>query len=278
MSERILNDYLAALENSKPIPIEKEVELFRQYKNGNQAAGQEILQANLRFVVSVAKEYKQFADLGDLIQEGNIGMIKALERHEIDKGFKFISYAVFWIRQGITQYLNDKTNNVRMPAHRKLLLNRVNKVIEQFEQKNEGLKPTKEELKQYLEPKDIKKLDDLALPVREYSLENPTNDEYRSWIDILKNPDQEELLTNMNNQSLEQSLKLAIKEVLNPREQDIVKQYYGIDCEQKNLQEIGDQYNLSRERIRKIKEVALIKIKRSSHKKELATYTNNVKF
>ncbi|MBQ2077165.1 MAG: sigma-70 family RNA polymerase sigma factor, partial [Bacteroidales bacterium] len=251
---------------------EEEVELAQRIRKGDRAALEKLTKANLRFVVSVAKQYQnQGLSLPDLINEGNLGLIRAAEKFDETRGFKFISYAVWWIRQSILQALAEQARIVRLPLNQVGSLNKINKALSRFEQENER-RPTSEELAKVLDMPEDKISDTLKVSGRHTSLDAPfANGEDNSLVDVLENTD----LPNTDSKLIEESLSKEIERVLaalTEREREIVKMFFGIGGPERTLEEISDQFGLTRERVRQIKEKAIRRLKHSNRSKLLKSY------
>lgn len=267
-----LDKYLQEIGREERITIEDEVELAQRIKKGDQAALEKLTRANLRFVVSVAKQYQnQGLSLPDLINEGNLGLIKAAEKFDETRGFKFISYAVWWIRQSILQALAEQSRIVRLPLNQVGSLNKINKALNKFEQENERM-PSSEELSEILDiPKD-KIADTLRVSGRHVSVDAPFVDgEDNSLLDVLPNNDSPSADKGLVNESLNKEIERALS-TLTERERNIVKYFFGIGCQEKTLEEIGETFNLTRERVRQIKEKAIRRLRNSTRSKLLKNY------
>ena len=267
-----LDKYLQEIGREELITVEEEVELAQRIKKGDQQALEKLTRANLRFVVSVAKQYQnQGLSLPDLINEGNLGLIKAAEKFDETRGFKFISYAVWWIRQSILQALAEQSRIVRLPLNQVGSLNKINKALSIFEQKNERM-PSPEELADILEiPKD-KIADTLRVSGRHVSMDAPFVDgEDNSLLDVLSNPDSPNADRGLVNESLNKEIERALS-TLTERERDIVKYFFGIGAQEMTLEEIGESFGLTRERVRQIKEKAIRRLRHSARSKLLKSY------
>ena len=241
-------------------------------RNGDRAALEELTRANLRFVVSVAKQYQnQGLSLPDLIDEGNLGLIKAAEKFDETRGFKFISYAVWWIRQSILQALAEQSRIVRLPLNQVGSLNKINKAYQRFEQEYER-KPSAEELAEVLDIPVDKIADTLKMSGRQVSVDAPfVEGEDNCLIDVMVNEDSPNADHSLINESLSREIDRALA-TLTPREADILRKFFGIGVPEKTLEEIGVELNLTRERVRQIKEKAIRKLKTSSRSQVLRTY------
>jgi len=267
-----LDKYLQEIGREELISVDEEVELAQRIKQGDREALEKLTRANLRFVVSVAKQYQnQGLSLPDLINEGNLGLMRAAEKFDETRGFKFISYAVWWIRQSILQALAEQSRIVRLPLNQVGSLNKINKAFSKFEQENER-KPTTEELAKALDLPEYKINDTLRVSGHHISVDAPfVQGEENSLLDVLENTD----LPNTDAQLIKESLAKEIERALatlTERERDIVKLFFGISCQEMTLEEIGDQFSLTRERVRQIKEKAIRRLRHSSRSKLLKSY------
>ena len=251
---------------------EEEVELAQRIKKGDQEALEKLTKANLRFVVSVAKQYQnQGLSLPDLINEGNLGLIKAAEKFDETRGFKFISYAVWWIRQSILQALAEQSRIVRLPLNQVGSLNKINKAFARFEQERERT-PSPEELATEAGAPKEKVTDTLRVAGRHVSVDAPFADgEDNSLLDVLVNPDSPNADRGLINESLSTEVDRAL-ETLTDRERDIIKYFFGIGTSEMTLEEIGEKFDLTRERVRQIKEKAIRRLRHSSRSKLLKSY------
>ena len=267
-----LDKYLQEIGREPLISVDREVELAGRIRNGDRAALEELTHANLRFVVSVAKQYQnQGLSLPDLIDEGNLGLIKAAEKFDETRGFKFISYAVWWIRQSILQALAEQARIVRLPLNQVGSLNKINKAYQRFEQEHER-KPSAEELAEILDIPVDKIADTLKMSGRQVSVDAPfVEGEDNSLIDVMVNEDSPNADYKLINESLSREIDRALEQ-LTPREADILRSFFGIGVPEKTLEEIGIELDLTRERVRQIKEKAIKKLKHSSRSNILKTY------
>ena len=268
-----LDKYLQEIGRVELITAEEEVRLAVAIKKGDQKALEKLAKANLRFVVSVAKQYQnQGLTLGDLINEGNLGLIKAAQRFDETRGFKFISYAVWWIRQSILQALAEQSRIVRLPLNKIGSINKINKAFSKLEQEYER-EPSHEELSQLLElsAEDIK--DTMSTSGRHISMDAPLiSGEDSSLLDVLEDEDQEHPDSSLISESLRREVERALS-TLTTREGDVVRLYFGLAGEQPmTLEEIGERFDLTRERVRQIKEKAIRRLKHTSRSKILKTY------
>ncbi len=267
-----LDKYLQEIAREGLITIEEEVELAQRIKKGDRLALEKLTKANLRFVVSVAKQYQhQGLTLPDLINEGNLGLIKAAEKFDETRGFKFISYAVWWIRQAILQALAEQSRIVRLPLNQVGSLNKINKAFSRFVQENERT-PSPDELAEKLElPKD-KVVDTMRVSGRSVSVDAPfAVGEDSSLLDVLANDDS----PNADNTLINESLILEVDRslaTLTDREGDILKYFFGIGVSEMTLEEIGENFGLTRERVRQIKEKAIRRLRHTSRSKLLKSY------
>lgn len=253
--------YLQEINREDLLTTEEEVELAQKIRKGDSQALDRLTRANLRFVVSVAKQYQnQGLSLPDLINEGNLGLIKAAQKFDETRGFKFISYAVWWIRQSILQALAEQARIVRLPLNQVGSLNRINKALSRFEQENER-RPSAEELSKELDIPVEKISDTLKVSAHHVSVDAPfSDDEEGSLLDVLPNNDAPEADSSLNKESLIQEINRALSR-LSDRECDVVKRFFGIDCNEMSLDEISEALSLSRERVRQIKEKAIRQLK-----------------
>ncbi len=267
-----LDKYLQEIGKEELITVEEEVELAQRIKKGDQAALEKLTRANLRFVVSVAKQYQnQGLSLPDLINEGNLGLIKAAEKFDETRGFKFISYAVWWIRQSILQALAEQSRIVRLPLNQVGSLNKINKAYSKFEQEHER-KPSPEELADSLELPADKVSDTLRVSGRHVSVDAPFVDgEDNSLLDVLVNSDSPNADRTLIQESLAREIHRALA-TLTEREADIIRLFFGIGCQEMTLEEIGERFGLTRERVRQIKEKAIRRLRHTSRSKLLKTY------
>ncbi|MBO7186534.1 MAG: RNA polymerase sigma factor RpoD/SigA [Alistipes sp.] len=267
-----LDKYLQEIGKEELISVEEEVELAQRIKKGDQEALEKLTKANLRFVVSVAKQYQnQGLSLPDLINEGNLGLIKAAEKFDETRGFKFISYAVWWIRQSILQALAEQSRIVRLPLNQVGSLNKINKAFARFEQEHERT-PSAEELANELELPKEKVTDTLRVAGRHISVDAPFADgEDNSLLDVLVNTDSPNADRGLINESLATEVERAL-EILTDREGDIIRYFFGIGCSEMTLEEIGEKFDLTRERVRQIKEKAIRKLRQSSRSSVLKSY------
>ena len=272
-ANRSLSKYLQEISKYEPLSPDREVELAIRVKQGDRRALKELTEANLRFVVSVAKDYQgQGLPLTDLINEGNLGLIKAAERFDETRGFKFISYAVWWIRQSVLQALAEHSRIVRLPLNRVGTISKINKASEKLEQEFER-SPRADELAHQLEMKITEINDAQRIARRHHSLDTPfSDDEKNSLLDVIADGNTEDPDLELHMNSLEKEVKDALG-TLKDREKDVIKMYFGIDREYAlTLNEIGEEFGLTRERVRQIKEKAIRRLRHRSRSKKLRTY------
>jgi RNA polymerase primary sigma factor len=268
-----LDKYLQEIGKVDLLTPEQEIELAIEIKGGDQNALEKLVKANLRFVVSVAKQYQnQGLSLGDLINEGNLGLIKAAKRFDETRGFKFISYAVWWIRQSILQALAEQSRIVRLPLNRVGALNKIGKAYSSLEQEFER-EPNAKELASELEM-DIDEISDtLKISGRHISMDAPfSQGEENSLLDVLPNDAQASPDHTLMSDSLKNEIERALL-TLSEREAEVIKLYFGLNKEHSlTLEEIGEKFNLTRERVRQIKEKAIRRLRHASRSKNLRAY------
>jgi RNA polymerase primary sigma factor len=270
-----LDKYLQEIGREDLITVEEEVELAGKIRKGGpegRRALEKLTRANLRFVVSVAKQYQnQGLSLPDLINEGNLGLIKAAEKFDETRGFKFISYAVWWIRQSILQALAEQSRIVRLPLNQVGSLNKISKAFSKFEQENER-RPSPEELADELAIPVDKIADTMKVSGRHISVDAPfVEGEDNSLLDVLINDDSPMADRSLVNESLAKEIDRAL-DTLSQREKEIIQMFFGIGESEKTLEEIGDRFNLTRERVRQIKEKAIRRLRSSNRSKLLKSY------
>ena len=267
-----LDKYLQEIGKYELISVEEEVELAQRIKRGDQSAIEKLTKANLRFVVSVAKQYQnQGLNLPDLINEGNLGLIKAAEKFDETRGFKFISYAVWWIRQAIMQAINEQSRIVRLPLNQVSSLSKYNKAVSEFEQKYQR-RPSVEELSQMLDLPTEKVADAMRLSGKHSSIDAPfVQGEEGSLIDVLADADAVKADSGLMSESLNKEIERALS-TLTERERTILKLSFGIRVPEMSLEEIGDKFGLTRERVRQIREKAIRKLRSTSRSNILKTY------
>ncbi|MBR2778334.1 MAG: RNA polymerase sigma factor RpoD/SigA [Prevotella sp.] len=267
-----LDKYLQEISKEEMISAEEEVELAQLIKKGDKKALERLTRANLRFVVSVAKQYQnQGLSLPDLINEGNLGLLKAAERFDETRGFKFISYAVWWIRQSILQAISEQSRIVRLPLNQVGSVNKINREISKFEQENER-RPSVHEIADHIDLPQEKIDDAMNITGRHLSVDAPFSDaEDSSLLDVLVNEDIPPTDIFLVDESLRSEIQAALG-VLNERERTVIEASYGIGTPELTLEEIGEKYGLSRERVRQIKEKAIRKLRTCTKNKILKTY------
>lgn len=268
-----LDKYLQEIGREELITADEEVALAKRIREGDQSALEKLTKSNLRFVVSVAKQYQnQGLSLPDLINEGNLGLIKAAKRFDETRGFKFISYAVWWIRQSILQALAEQSRIVRLPLNQVGSLNKINKAFSKLEQQFER-EPSAEELSEILELPQDKVADTMRVSGRHVSMDAPfVNGEENSLLDVLVNHDSPRADNMLMNESLQREIERSLS-TLTERERDVVKLFFGIGINHGlTLEEIGAKFDLTRERVRQIKEKAIRRLRHNSRSKLLKTY------
>ena len=268
-----LEKYLQEIGREGLINAEEEVKPARLIKKGDQAALEKLTRANLRFVVSVAKQYQnQGLSLPDLINEGNLGLIKAAKRFDETRGFKFISYAVWWIRQSIMQALAEQSRIVRLPINQLGSVNKIRKTFSQLEQQFER-EPSNSELSEALEMTEESVANTMKISGKHVSVDAPfVTGEEHSLLDVLENPDSPLADNTLMNESLNQEINRSLA-TLTQREADVVKLFYGIGCSHAyTLDEIGAKFDLTKERVRQIKEKAIRRLRHNSRSKLLKSY------
>jgi len=267
-----LDKYLQDIGKEELITVDEEVELARRIRHGDQKALEKLVKANLRFVVSVAKQYQnQGLTLPDLINEGNLGLIKAAEKFDETRGFKFISYAVWWIRQSILQALAEQSRIVRLPLNQVGSINRMNKALAMFEQKF-NRPPTDKELADLLEISEEKLTLSRRNASRHRSIDAPVMDgEDSSLSDLIENEDSPKADAELMHESLSKEIGRALS-TLTQREADVIKFFFGINTPEMTLEEIGTHLGLTRERVRQIREKAIRRLRHSSRSNLLRQY------
>ena len=268
-----LDKYLQEIGREELITAEMEVELAQKIKQGDQIALEKLTKANLRFVVSVAKQYQnQGLTLPDLINEGNLGLIKAAQRFDETRGFKFISYAVWWIRQSLLQALAEQSRIVRLPLNQVGSLNKINKAFSRLEQEFER-PPSSDELATALELTEEKVKDTMKISGRHVSVDAPFVDgEDNSLLDVMVNNDSPKADLELMRESLQREIERSLS-TLNDREKDVVMLFFGIGKKHGlTLEEIGSKFDLTRERVRQIKEKAIRRLRHNSRSKLLKAY------
>ncbi len=268
-----LDKYLQEIGKVELLVPQEEIELARRIKKGDQKALEKLTKANLRFVVSVAKQYQnQGLSLGDLINEGNLGLIKAAKRFDETRGFKFISYAVWWIRQSILQALAEQSRIVRLPLNRVGALNKIGKAFSTLEQEFER-EPSASELAEELDMSLFEVSDTLKISGRHLSMDAPfAQGEDNRLLDVIQDNRQPTPDSGLLEQSLKDEVKRALA-TLSERDAQVIKLYFGLDSEHSlTLEEIGEKFNLTRERVRQIKEKAIRRLRHASRSKALRAY------
>ena len=268
-----LDKYLQEIGKVDLLTPDEEVDLAKRIRDGDQIALEKLTKANLRFVVSVAKQYQnQGLSLGDLINEGNLGLIKAAQRFDETRGFKFISYAVWWIRQSILQALAEQSRIVRLPLNRVGSLNKISKTFSELEQKFER-EPSPEELADVLEVTTNEVVDTLKISGRHVSMDAPfVQGEDNTLLDVLENDGEVTPDSGLMNDSLRREVQRALS-TLTQREADVIALYFGLNGEHPmTLEEIGERFDLTRERVRQIKEKAIRRLRHTSRSKALKPY------
>ncbi len=272
-TDQSLERYLQEISEVSLLSPSQEIELAKRIKRGDEDALERLTKANLRFVVSVAKQYQnQGLSLGDLINEGNLGLIKAASRFDETRGFKFISYAVWWIRQSILQALAEQSRVVRLPLNRVGALNKIGKALSALEQEFER-EPSAFEIADKVEMSAFEVTDTLKISGKHVSLDAPFNqDEESRLLDVLENQE----LPSPDNFLMNESLKIEVEralETLTEREAEVIKLYFGLGREHPlTLEEIGEMFKLTRERVRQIKEKAIKRLRHASRSRPLRSY------
>ena len=267
-----LEKYLSEIGKEDLLSVDEEVELAQRIRKGDRKALERLTKANLRFVVSVAKQYQnQGLSLADLINEGNVGLIKAAEKYDETRGFKFISYAVWWIRQSILQAIADQSRIVRLPLNQVGSMNKINRILSKFEQENER-RPSVEEISERTDLPEEKIDEAILVSGRQVSMDAPFVDgEDNSLLDVMPNND----APMADRQLLVESLRAEITnalQMLSERERNIITAFYGIGQAEMTLEEIGTKFGLTRERVRQIKEKAIRRLRNNTKSKILKAY------
>ena len=267
-----LERFLSDISKVQMIGADEEVELARKIKAGDEDALNKLVTTNLRFVVSVAKQYQnQGIGLQDLINEGNLGLIKAAQRFDETRGFKFISYAVWWIRQSILQAISEQSRIVRLPLNQVGSVNKINREINRFEQANER-RPSIEEIAEKIDLPEDKIDEAMNINGHHISVDAPfVEGEDNSLLDVMPNSDSPMADMTLVAESLKAEIRNALN-LLNERERNVIEASYGIGCPELTLEEIGEKFGLTRERVRQIKEKAIRKLRSSTKNKILKSY------
>jgi RNA polymerase sigma factor, sigma-70 family len=267
-----LDKYLQEIGKEEMISMDEEVELAQRIRKGDRKALEKLTRANLRFVVSVAKQYQnQGLSLDDLINEGNVGLIKAAEKFDETRGFKFISYAVWWIRQSILQAIADQSRIVRLPLNQTGAVNKINRALSKFEQEHER-RPNIEELSETIDLPMEKIGEAISANTYHISVDAPfAEGDDNSLLDIMVNENSPMADRQLVKESLQAEINTALKS-LNERERQVVEAFFGINQPEMTLEEIGDKYGLTRERVRQIKEKAIRRLRNSTKNKLLKSY------
>ena len=268
-----LDKYLVEIGRVPMITVEEEIELAQKIKKGGregERAKDKLVKANLRFVVSVAKQYQhQGLGLTDLIDEGNIGLVKAAEKFDDTRGFKFISYAVWWIRQSILQAIAEQSRIVRLPLNQVGALSKINAEISKFEQENQR-RPSVHELSDLTNIDETKIDQTIKADNHHMSIDAPfQEDDDNSMADVLASGEDSRADKHVDYESMSHELDTVLRNVLKDREITIVRECFGIGCNEKGLEEIGDQLGLTRERVRQIREKSIVKLRESGYSKLL---------
>ena len=267
-----LEKYLQEIGREEMISVEEEVELAQRIRKGDRKALERLTKANLRFVVSVAKQYQnQGLSLADLINEGNVGLIKAAEKFDETRGFKFISYAVWWIRQSILQAIAEQSRLVRLPLNQVGSVNKINRMLSKFEQENER-RPSLEEISEEIDLPEEKIDEALNASTRHVSVDAPFSEgDESSLLDVLVNDNSPMADRQLVAESLKAEINAALN-VLNDRERKIIEAFFGINQPEMTLEEIGIKFGLTRERVRQIKEKAIRRLRDNTKNKLLKSY------
>lgn len=275
-SSEALDKYLVEIGRVPMITVDEEIELAQKIRKGGregERAKEKLVKANLRFVVSVAKQYQhQGLGLTDLIDEGNIGLVKAAEKFDETRGFKFISYAVWWIRQSILQAIAEQSRIVRLPLNQVGALSKINSEISKFEQKNQR-RPSVQELSSLTNIDETKIDQTIKADNHHMSIDAPfQEDDDNSMADVLASGEDSRADKQVDYESMAKELDTVLRNVLKEREITIVRECFGIGCHEKGLEEIGDQLGLTRERVRQIREKSIVKLRESGYAKLLIKY------
>ena len=275
-SSEALDKYLVEIGRVPMISVDEEIELAQKIRKGGregERAKEKLVKANLRFVVSVAKQYQhQGLGLTDLIDEGNIGLVKAAEKFDETRGFKFISYAVWWIRQSILQAIAEQSRIERLPLNQVGALSKINSEISKFEQKNQR-RPSVQELSSLTNIDETKIDQTIKADNHHMSIDAPfQEDDDNSMADVLASGEDSRADKQVDYESMAKELDTVLRNVLKDREITIVRECFGIGCHEKGLEEIGDQLGLTRERVRQIREKSIVKLRESGYAKLLIKY------
>ena len=275
-SSEALDKYLVEIGRVPMITVDEEIELAQAIRNGGkegERAKEKLVKANLRFVVSVAKQYQhQGLGLTDLIDEGNIGLVKAAEKFDETRGFKFISYAVWWIRQSILQAIAEQSRIVRLPLNQVGALSKINSEISKFEQENQR-RPSVQELSSLTNIDETKIDQTIKADNHHMSIDAPfQEDDDNSMADVLASGEDSRADKQVDYESMSKELDTVLRNVLKDREITIVRECFGIGCHEKGLEEIGDQLGLTRERVSQIREKSIVKLRESGYAKLLIKY------
>lgn len=276
-SSEALDKYLVEIGREPMVSIDEEIELAQKIRKGGregERAKEKLVKANLRFVVSVAKQYQhQGLSLTDLIDEGNIGLVKAAEKFDETRGFKFISYAVWWIRQSILQAIAEQSRIVRLPLNQVGALSKISAEISKFEQENQR-KPSVAELAQITKMEESKIDQTIKADNHNMSIDAPfgSDDDDNAMVDVMASGDDSRTDKGVDFESMASELDRVLNSVLKDRERKILCYCYGIGCHEKGLEEIGSEFNLTRERVRQIREKSIIKLRDSGKIKILMKY------
>ena len=276
-SSEALDKYLVEIGREPMVSIDEEIELAQKIRKGGregERAKDKLVKANLRFVVSVAKQYQhQGLSLTDLIDEGNIGLVKAAEKFDETRGFKFISYAVWWIRQSILQAIAEQSRIVRLPLNQVGALSKIQAEISKFEQEHQR-KPSVSELSKITNMEETKIDQTIKADNHHMSIDAPFGgeDDDNAMVDVIASGDDTRTDKQVDFESMSSELKRVLDAVLKPRERDILCYCYGIGCHVKGLEEIGSEFNLTRERVRQIREKSILKLRDSGKIKILMKY------
>ena len=275
-SSEALDKYLVEIGRVPMITVDEEIELAQKIRKGGregERAKEKLVKANLRFVVSVAKQYQhQGLGLTDLIDEGNIGLVKAAEKFDETRGFKFISYAVWWIRQSVLQAIAEQSRIVRLPLNQVGALSKINSEISKFEQKNQR-RPSVQELSSLTNIDETKIDQTIKADNHHMSIDAPfQEDDDNSMADVLASGEDSRADKQVDYESMAKELDTVLRNVLKDREITIVRECFGIGCHEKGLEEIGDQLGLTRERVRQIREKSIVKLRESGYAKLLIKY------